>query len=639
MVDTMTILESSLNKVNLRKILAIPSQRVHDFVAEAIDLCQPMKVFVCDDSEQDVEYIRKTAIARGEETKLAHPNHTVHYDGFFDQARDKEHTIYLVPAGESLGEHLLQMDREEGIELSRKRLKNSMDHKKMVIRFLCLGPVDSEFSIPCVQITDSFYVAHSEDLLYRRGYEYFQKLEPNAEIFWMLHSSGKLIHSVSTNWKKRGVAIDYKENIVYSYNTQYAGNTIGLKKLALRLAIRKASRENWLAEHMFLMAVHGPKGRKTYMSGAFPSGCGKTSTSMVPGATIVGDDLAYIKNIDGIPRAVNVERGIFGIIRSVSKKADPVIWDVIHSEHPVIFTNVLVDEGIPYWLGDGRNPPKRGINHSGAWFEGKKDENGESIPLAHKNARYTIGLEGLDNLDDTLEDPEGVELGAVIYGGRDPDTWVPVQEAFDWSHGVITMGASLESESTAATMGPSGIRKFQAFANMDFMSIPLGRYIKNHLEFVEGLEKVPKVFSVNYFQKDEEGNDLTDKKDKRVWLQWMDLRVHGEINARKTPTGYIPLYEDLRNLFKIHLNKEYSLEDYNQQFAIRIPELLNKIDRIEKEYDDCVRDTPPILYELLSAQRKRLIDSQQEFGDVISPEMFLNNEISDEVIIEVGSPN
>jgi len=619
----MSILESSLTDANLRKLLIIPNQSVHNFVADAIELCNPMKVFVCDDSRMDVEYIRRTAIARGEETPLAIPTHTVHFDGLHDQARDKEQTVYLVPKGESLGEHLLQMDREEGLRLAMKRLEGSMENKKMVVRFFCLGPRDSEFSIPCVQITDSFYVAHSEDLLYRHGYDYFRRLPDDAEIFWMLHSSGKLMHSVSIDWQRRGVAIDYRENTVYSYNTQYAGNTIGLKKLALRLAIRKADREGWLAEHMFVMAIHGPDERKTYMTGAFPSGSGKTSTSMIPGGSIVGDDLAYIRIINGAASAVNVERGIFGIIRSVSAKDDPVIWEVLNSHQPAIFSNVLVSyEGIPYWLYDGRTAPNRGINFSGDWFEGKKDVDGEDIPLAHKNARYTIGLEGIPNVDKTLEDPNGVELGAIIYGGRDPDTCVPVQESFDWVHGVITIGASLESESTAATLGPSGVRKFQAFSNMDFISIPLGRYIQNHLEFGDSLQRKPRIYGVNYFLRDDEGNYLNGKEDKRVWLQWIDLRVHDEVQAIKTPTGLIPLYEDLALLFREYLGKEYTLEQYEQQFKIRVPELLAKLKRIEDEYGQHVKDVPELLYALLEEQRGRLVEAQNMYGDCILPSSF-----------------
>ncbi len=623
MNETLSILESALTDANFRKLLAIPNRRVHKFVADAIELCKPMKVFVCNDSKEDTEYIRRTAIARGEETPLSNPYQTVHFDGYFDQARDKERTVYLVPKGETLGQHLAQMDREYGLEMARNRLDGSMENKKMVVRFFVLGPLDSPFSIPALQITDSFYVAHSEDLLYRRGYEYFRRMPEDREIFWMLHSSGKLIHSVSTDWKKRGVMIDYKDNTVYSMNTQYAGNTIGLKKLALRLAIRKADREGWLAEHMFLMAVHGPSGRKTYFTGAFPSGCGKTSTSMVRANSIVGDDLAYLRKLDGKVRAVNAERGIFGIIRSVTAKDDPVIWDVLHSKRPAIFSNVLIDDdAMPRWLDDGLELPKIGINHSGEWFEGKVDRHGELIPYAHKNARYTIGLDGLTNLDGALDDPRGVEVGGIIYGGRDSDTWVPVQQSLSWEHGVITMGASLESETTAATLGPSGVRSFQPFSNLDFVSIPLGKYIQNHLDFVSNITDIPQIFAVNYFLKNKDGKFITDKTDKQVWLKWMELRVHNEIDAISTPTGLIPYFEDLEKLFDKYLDKEYTVQDYEEQFQIRVPELLAKIDRIKKIYRDSVPDTPEIVFTILDEQRSKLLELKEHQGECISPMIF-----------------
>jgi phosphoenolpyruvate carboxykinase (GTP) len=618
--DAISVLETALTDANFRKLLAIPNRRVHKFVANAIELCKPMKVFVCNDSKMDTEYIRRTAIARNEETPLANPYHTVHFDGLYDQARDKERTVYLVPKEDSLGGQLAQMDREKGLKTVKSRLDGSMDNKKMVVRFFCLGPLDSPFSIPVVQITDSFYVAHSEDLLYRRGYDYFRRLPDEKEIFWMLHSSGKLIHSVSTDWKNRGVMIDYKENTVYSMNTQYAGNTIGLKKLALRLAIRKADRERWLAEHMFLMAVNGPSNRKTYFTGAFPSGCGKTSTSMTRGNSVVGDDLAYIREIDGVARAVNVERGIFGIIRSVSQKDDPLIWNVLHSTRPAIFTNVLITEDeTPRWLDDGGEQPTHGTNFSGEWFPGKVDRHGEEIPFAHKNARYTIGLDGLPNLDGCLDDPRGVEVGGVIFGGRDSDTWVPVQESLNWDHGVITMGASLESETTAATLGPSGVRKFQPFSNLDFVSIPLGKYIKNHLEFGAKLESTPRIFAVNYFQKNSAGEYLTGKDAKLVWLKWMELRVHDEADAITTPTGLIPTYEDLKVLFNRILDKKYSEDEYEEQFTTRIPEHLAKIERIIKVYRETVHDTPDILYETLNAQKERLEIAKEDYGDRVSP--------------------
>jgi phosphoenolpyruvate carboxykinase (GTP) len=624
MRDAISVLKQYLTSAGLTKLLDIPNRDVHEFVARALELCEPMKVFVCTDSQEDLDYIRMTAIARGEETELATNSHTVHFDGFFDQARDTGHTQYLVPDGETLGPHLEQMNRKKGLKEIKERMKGSMHNKKMVVRFFCLGPIDSEFSIPCVQITDSFYVAHSEDLLYRQGYEYFKRLPEGKEIFWMVHSSGKLIQSVSFGWQKRGVLIDYLTNTVYSYNTQYAGNTIGLKKLALRLAVRKASREDWLAEHMFLMGVFGQDQRKTYFAGAFPSGCGKTSTSMVAGTSIVGDDISYLRIVEGKIRAVNVEQGIFGIIRGVSQEDDPIIWEVLNSCQPTIFSNVLItEEGYPHWIDDGRPSPPRGVNHSGPWWEGKKDEHGQAIPLANKNARYTISLRGLPNLDPELDNPLGVELGGIIYGGRDPDTWVPVQESFDWEHGVITMGASLESRSTAATLGPSGVLMFQPFSNLDFISIPLGQYIDNHLKFGKQVAKPPRIFAVNYFQQDTDGNYITGKDAKRVWLQWMEQRVHSEVGEIETPTGFIPKYEDLKQLFKEVLRKEYLKDDYSVQFTIRVAKHIEKLERIEKTYRDLVPDTPQVFYKLLNQQRERLLEAQSSFGDDIAPDSLV----------------
>ncbi|NOR39105.1 MAG: phosphoenolpyruvate carboxykinase (GTP), partial [Candidatus Thorarchaeota archaeon] len=248
------------------------------------------------------------------------------------------------------------------------------------------------------------------------------------------------------------------------------------------------------------------------------------------------------------------------------------------------------------------------------------------IRHAHKNARYTIKLSELNNLDPKADDPEGVPLHGIIYGGRDPDTWVPVQQSFNWAHGVLTMGASLESESTAATLGAEGIRTYQPFANLDFISIPLGRYIQNHLDFMKGLKRVPKIFSVNYFLRDKEGNYLNGKQAKRVWLKWMELRVHEEVGALRTPTGYIPKYEDLKRLFKSVLDQDYKRTDYEQQFEIEVTELLAKIRRIRKKYRASVPDAPDILYRLLNAQKYRLLAARSQFGDSIRPSLFEDEE-------------
>jgi len=602
------------------KLMALKNDKLHAFIADAIDLCNPDSVFVCSDDAADIAYVRKQAVALGEEKPLTTEGHTYHFDGYHDQGRDKGSTKYLVPAGVDLGKRLSTMEKNAGIAEVRDFMKNVMQGRQMIVRFFCLGPTRSVFSISGVQITDSFYVAHSEDLLYRAGYEQFKRLGASNDFFRVLHSCGAVdAQMISTEPDKRRVYIVLDEEMVYSVNTQYAGNTVGFKKLALRFAICKADREKWLAEHMFVMAVNGPGGRSTYFTGAFPSACGKTSTAMLPGERIIGDDIAYFRNIDGALRAVNVECGIFGIIGDVNPKDDPVIYNVLTSPGQVIFSNVLIKDKKPYWLGMGSPLPDTGYNHAGEWTKGMIDAEGAEVTASHKNARYTISLRALANLDSQLDEPQGVPVSGVIFGGRDSDTSVPVQESYSWDHGVLTMGASLESETTAATLGKEGVRSFNPMSNLDFVSIPLGRYIQNYLDFGAKLSNKPAIFAVNYFLKNKDGKYLNGMTDKRVWVKWMELRVHGEVEAIDTPTGRIPKFADLQRLFKDVLGKEYTEANYVEQFSIRVPELLKKIDRIEKIYRTDVSDTPAVMFAAIEEQRRRLLDLQAKHGDLVSP--------------------
>ncbi|ASJ13502.1 phosphoenolpyruvate carboxykinase [Thermococcus thioreducens] len=613
-------LEKLLDKEQFEKIRAIDNPELHEFLADWIEWLEPDKVFVCTDSPEDEAYVRWKALYYGEEKLLETPNHTVHYDSYYDQARDKANTKLLVPGGKEIP-FLNTKDRDEGLREIRELMRGIMKGKELFVCFFVLGPRNSVFTIPAVQLTDSAYVAHSEFILYRKGYEEFKRLGRGARFFRFVHSAGELDErKTSKNLDKRRIYIDLVGETVYSVNTQYGGNTIGLKKLAFRLTIQRAVREGWLSEHMFLMRVNGPNGRKTYFTGAYPSMCGKTSTAMISWENIVGDDLTFIMPFNGVARGANVEKGVFGIIQGVNPEDDPIIWQVLHSPVEIIFSNVLVKDGKPYWNEMGMEIPEEGENHSGKWWKGKKDKEGNEIPPSHKNARFTVSLEHFPNVDmDALEAPCGVEIGGMIFGGRDKDTWPPVREAFDWKHGVVTMGASLESETTAATLGKEGVRAFNPMAILDFMSVPLGEYIENYLRFGEKLRKAPKIFAVNYFLRDENGNWLNHKLDKAVWLKWMELRVHGDVDAIETPIGYIPKYEDLARLFREVLNKGYSRKDYEKQFTVRVPELLAKIERIERIYREQVREVPEELFEVLEEEKKRLLEARTKYGDYISP--------------------
>jgi phosphoenolpyruvate carboxykinase (GTP) len=616
-------LRPKLSKSDYEKLCAISIPKVHEFIAKSADLCNAEHVFICSDSEEDKKYIREQAIATKEEKPLNIQGHTVHFDGYYDQGRDREATKYLVPKRIFLSKALNQIDRQEGLAEVKSLLRDSMTGRTLIARFLSLGPTDSVFTILGLQCTDSWYVAHSEDLLYRPGYKVFTKSGPNTDFLRVVHSAGKLTENmVSAEHTKKCIYIDQMDNTIYSVNTQYAGNSIGFKKLAFRLAIRKANTEGWLAEHMMLMGVNGPDGRKTYFAGAFPSACGKTSTAMLPGETILGDDIAYIRELDSVARAVNVEAGIFGIIKDVNPRDDALIFKLIHNPGEIIFSNVLVKDGKPYWLGMGSELPKEGINFSGEWYEGKKDEQGNEITAAHKNARYAVNLNVLENCDPEINNPQGVELKGIMYGGRDAKAYVPVQQSFDWEHGIIAYGASLETETTFATVGKEGVPEINMMSIQDFISIPLGKNVRNNLDFGKKVDKPPVVFGVNYFLKDNKGNYLNDPKDKHVWVKWMELRVHDEVDAIETPTGFVPEYEDLRRLFKQLLEKDYSKEDYVKQFSIRVQENMSKIKRVRKFYKKNVTYTPEAVFWVLNQQYERLLNAKEKYGNYISPEKF-----------------
>ncbi|MHA2073711.1 MAG: phosphoenolpyruvate carboxykinase (GTP) [Candidatus Hodarchaeales archaeon] len=623
--------ENVLSKEHYARLKALANPKVEQILFDFVQICQPSRVTVITDSKDDIEYVRNLALRNGEESKLAMEGHTFHFDGFYDQARDKANTCVLVPPGKSLGNHINQKDRDEGLIEILGLMEGIMKGKECLVRFYCLGPTNSIFSIPALQLTDSAYVAHSEDLLYRSGYEEFKNLNGSPDFFYFIHSAGESTEKgVSENIKKRRIYIDLEEDRVLTINNQYAGNSVGLKKLALRLAINKAVERDktFLAEHMYIAAtIPLADDRKTYFLGAFPSACGKTSTAMVPGNKIIGDDIAYLRVIDGVPRAVNIESGIFGIIRNVNEVDDPLIYKAITSPIETIFSNVLISDNKPYWQGMEHDIPDKGINWSssllGEWNKEKKDDNRREIPCSHGNARFTLDLKDLENVDESYNDPEGVPFHGILYGGRDSDTTVPVVESLSWNHGVF-LGASIESETTFATLGEEGVRKHNPFANLDFIVVPLGNYIQAHIDFgVQCGENVPKIFGLNYFLKNEFGGYCDEKVDKRAWLIWAEGRLYGDYQAIETPIGFIPKYEDLKNIFSACSLCEYSEEKYEHEFAIRVKKYLEKLDRIEESFS-IEEGMPQAYYDQLHSQRKRLEEAREKYGlNVIPPSIFL----------------
>lgn len=599
---------TKLDQENLKKIEALGNKKAFDIIQHYVDLCKPAKITVITDDSRDQEYVRKLALQQNEEKKLAMSGHTIHFDGSNDQGRDKANTCILLPKGKNLSKKTVTKDRDSALGEIFGLLDGIMHGKEMLIAFFCLGPQNSKFSLSALQITDSAYVVHSETILYRQGYNQFKNLNGSEDFFYFIHSAGELNERHNTkNIDQRRIYMDLEENRVFTINNQYAGNSVGLKKLALRLAVNKAHQEGWLCEHMFLMGAKAlNKDRITYFTGAFPSACGKTSTAMIPGQTIIGDDMSYLKIApDGKCHAVNVEQGIFGIIEDVNPIDDPLIYKALTTPRELIFSNILVNEDKPYWLGMGKELPAEGENYCGAWHKGLTNAEGKEILPAHKNARYTIRLKELGNVDANLDNPNGVPVSGIIYGGRDSDTSPPVLESLSWEHGVF-IGATLESETTAATIGTAGVRTHDPMANMDFLVVPLGTYIDHHLQFGAKLgDKCPRIFGTNYFLK-ENDKFLNEKVDKKVWLMWMEGRIHNEYDAIETPIGLIPKYEDLRDLFQQIFNRTYTEQDHEKLFAIRTCKLLERLDRVEAIYK-AEENIPKAFFDQIDEQRKRLL--------------------------------
>lgn len=603
---------------NLEKLSKIKCVELLKWILEIAKLTNPTRIFVITNSQEDLDYIRKKAIENREEAPSKHnPLHTVHFDGPQDLARDRENTRILVPPGVSIP-MINTKERKEGLMEIMELFKGIMSGKEMYIGLYCFGPKNSPFTLYGVQVTDSAYVAHSSNLLYRVCYDVFTSKE-DIEYMRFLHSTGERDkNGWSLNVHKRRIYIDLNDRAVYSVNTQYAGNTVGLKKLSLRICVHMGYKENWLCEHMFIVGIRGPGERISYFTGAFPAGCGKTATALIAD-TVVGDDLAIIRNVNGVARAINPEVGMFGIIDGVNPKDDPEIYEILtRTDTEVIFANVLLTEDGEVWWNGKPCLPKPGINYAGKWWPGKKDERGMEIPPSHPNARFTTSIFYLKKVDPKIDDPMGVPVRGMIFGGRDPDTWVPVEEAFDWDHGIVTKGASLESERTAAVLGQVGKMEFNPFAILDFLPISPGAFVELHFRFGEKLVEKPRIFSVNYFLRDGQGKYLTEKVDKRVWLKWIELRVNNDVDAIETPTGYIPLYKDLVKLFSKELNKEFKEELYQKLFTIRVDKYLEKIERIWKIYEN-IPDTPRKFFEILMWQKKKLEDTKRVHGDKINP--------------------
>ncbi|RKX73942.1 MAG: phosphoenolpyruvate carboxykinase (GTP) [Spirochaetes bacterium] len=633
--EAQKLFENALDRENRSKLRHVKNEEALLKIANSIAMCKPDTVFINTGSDEDKQKVRQMSLERGEEEPLALKDHTIHFDLPQEQARIIDRTFYIINPEEETSVLAKTILRSEALEYIEKHMGGIMRGMPMLVGFFSRGPVGAKASIPAIQITSSAYVMHSANILYRNVYEKFDgEVERTGYFFTNLHSQGLNRPEDLPNAR---VFMDRSWLTTFSMFCTYAGNTLLLKKGNHRFAVDLATyykREEELSEHMFITGLTGPGGRKTFFAGAAPSGCGKTTTAMV-GTDFIGDDLAQLWiGGDGTLRGINPEKGIFGIIKDVSRESDPYLMKCLREEGTeVIWSNVLIDENrVPHWVGNGEEHPERGINFQGEWWEGKKYKDGKEIPISHPNARVTLTNDPIENYNvEMAEDPRGVPIKVITYSGRDSNTMPPVWVAKNPEHGVV-LGASIVSEATATEVGVKGIRR-QPWANEPFIPGPLGEYMDAQFIFFGSRkfseEGRPLIAGLNYFLTHEarggEGKELLgEKRDVKVWLSWLERRAHGDVSAIETPIGSIPLYKDLKDLFESEINKNYPKELYDKQFSLYIDNIIARID-LQREAYRREKKLPSKLFEVYDEQKKELLALKEKHGAVVLPDMLLKD--------------
>jgi phosphoenolpyruvate carboxykinase (GTP) len=629
-----TYLTGLMDEENYQKLVQCSPQVIEPIFNGAIRM-DPASIYINTGSDKDIDYIRKVALARGEELPLAIKKHTYHFDGPDDQGRDTANTKYLAHSDTEISSLQKKMEHRAGILEVRNILNNIMTGKEMIVTFISRGPVGSPVADPTLQVTDSFYVIHSEFLLYRMmtPEEFSKDVEKKGYMFINYHSAGEQTRTnVSADLQNRRIYMDVERFRSYSTNNQYAGNSIAPKKINHRFGNMNNLRNHFgqrLDEHMFITGFD--VGSETvYFAGAYPSGCGKTGTAMT-GTHLVGDDLAkiFIDSASGEVRAVNPEKGMFGIIEGVNWNDDPETMKILDGEdNEVIFSNLLISNQKPYWVGMGKQLPKNGRNFNGEWTatSGK--------PASHKNARFTVSLNSLENYDPITENPGGVKLSALVYGGRDYTTMPTIVMAHDWMNTVVH-GAIIRSATTATEIGADGSEKRSPFANEAFFPGPLGQYIKHYKSFGENQEiapdNLPSGFQVNYWlhksargtlAPDEQEGLLGEKCDTKVWMRIMALMHHGDVETIWTPIGFIPKYSNLKTLFSEIISKDYSKEIYTKQFSLYIDNLIKRVDMSIEEFAK-EKGMPAEFFHVLDTWRRDLIALQSIIGPIVTPDQMI----------------
>lgn len=543
------------------------NQHVLDFVQKYTALFQPDQVVWIDGSKKQLKELTDIAVKTGEVEKLNNkllPGCLYHRTAVNDVARVEGRTFICSKSEDDCGPTNNWMDPSEAYRKLDAIAEGAMKGRTMYVIPFSMGKIGSPFAKYGIELTDSIYVVLNMNIMTRIGAKVFTKLKDSNDFVRGIHSKVKLEE------ENRYICHFPEDNTIYSLNSGYGGNVLlGKKCFALRIASYQGKNEGWMAEHMLILGIEKPNGEIKYVTAAFPSACGKTNLAMlIPPETYtkkgykvwtVGDDIAWIrKGRGGYLYAVNPENGFFGVAPGTNMKSNPNA--LISTQKNTIFTNVVYNKEnkTVWWEGLDKNPPMKALDWKGnKWFGGMTDANGAVVKGAHPNSRFTAPARNCPCLSSEFENPKGVPISAIVFGGRRAKAAPLVYEARDWKHGVF-VGSIMASETTAAASGKVGVVRHDPMAMLPFCGYHMGDYFQHWLDMGKKVkkDKQPKIFNVNWFRTDEEGNFIWPGfGDNMRILDWIVKRCEDEVEAVETPIGFMPKVEDI-NLEGLDFSRE-----------------------------------------------------------------------------------
>ena len=550
-------------------MIEVQNKKVADWVAECAAMTCPDEIVWIDGSEEQLEAIRALAVETGEMAKLNGeklPGCYYYRTDPKDVARDEKRTVICTTEEKDAGPTNNWVQKDEMYAKMRKLFDGSMKGRTMYVIPYSMGVVGSKFAKIGIEITDSIYVVLSMDIMTRIGDPVIEELNKGADFVKCLHSKAQI------DAENKYIAQFPEENTIWSINSAYGGNVLlGKKCFALRIGSVLGKREGWMAEHMLILCVESPNGEKKYISAAFPSACGKTNLAMlIPPKHLqekgykvytIGDDIAWLRiGDDGRLYAVNPENGFFGVAPGTNSKTNNNA--LMTTKKNTIYTNVArnMDDNTVWWEGLDQPAPVNGLDWQARPWNGreeqaKKAEGKEFVKGAHPNSRFTAPAENCPSIAPEFFTGEGVPISAIIFGGRRAKSEPLICQSRSWEHGVF-IGSKMSSETTAAIIGDVGVVRYDPMAMLPFCGYHMGDYFRHWLDMGKKMSNPPKIFNVNWFRTDDDGNFIWPGfGDNLRALLWALDRCEDKVGASETPLGFVPRPEDL-DLTGIDISEE-----------------------------------------------------------------------------------